>query len=46
MSEFFTKPDRPFLLIYEDDDNSISYAWLETEEELCEVVESCRDIEV
>lgn len=32
MSEkYFTKPDRPFLLIYTDTDDSISYAWLEGE---------------
>lgn len=40
MSEkYFTKPNRPFLLIYTDTDDSISYAWLETEEELREVIE-------
>ncbi len=40
MSEkYFTKPDRPFLLIYTDTEDSISYAWLETEEELRQVME-------
>ena len=40
MSEkYFTKLDRPFLLIYTDTDDSISYAWLETEEELREVMD-------
>ena len=39
MSEkYFTKPYRPFLLIYTDTDDSISYAWLETEEGLREVM--------
>lgn len=33
----FLKPERPFLLIYTDD-NTVSYAWLETEEELREVI--------
>lgn len=45
MSEFkafdggepFLKPERPFLLLAEDDEHSISYHWLESEEELQEV---------
>ena len=36
---YFTKPERPFLLIYTDIDDSVSYAWLETEDELKEVIE-------
>ena len=35
--KIFLKPERPFLLIYTDNDE-ISYAWLETEEELKEVI--------
>lgn len=37
-NEYFTKPERPFLLIYTDTDDSVSYAWLETEEELNDVI--------
>lgn len=37
-NEYFTKPERPFLLIYTDIDDSVSYAWLETEEELNDVI--------
>lgn len=33
----FLKPEKPFLLIYTDNDN-VSYAWLETEEDLQEVI--------
>ena len=33
----FLQPERPFLLIYTDND-TVSYAWLETEEELKEVI--------
>lgn len=42
MSEYFTKPERPFLLIYADVDDSLSYAWLETEEELEDVVKEVK----
>ena len=35
--DMFLKPERPFLLIYTDND-TVSYAWLETEEELKEVI--------
>lgn len=34
----FTKPERPFLLIYVDTDDSVSYAWLESEEDLQETI--------
>lgn len=34
----FLKPERPFLLIYTDNDE-VSYAWLESEEELRQVIE-------
>ena len=39
---YFTKPERPFLLIYTDIDDSVSYAWLETEDELKEVIEEVK----
>lgn len=39
----FTKPERPFLLIYEDMEHNVSYNWLETEEELLEVAQEIRD---
>lgn len=35
--EIFTKPEKPFLLIAEDEEGVVSYSWLETEEELIEV---------
>lgn len=39
MSEnIFIKPDRPFLLIYTDDNDEVSYLWTESEEELMEVI--------
>lgn len=41
LENIFTKPDRPFLLIYTDED-TVSYAWLETEEELKEVMEEVK----
>lgn len=39
---YFTKPERPFLLIYTDIDDSVSYVWLETEDELKEVIEEVK----
>ena len=39
---YFTKPERPFLLIYTDIDDSVSYAWLKTEDELKEVIEEVK----
>ena len=39
---YFTKPERPFLLIYTDIDDSVSYAWLEAEDELKEVIEEVK----
>lgn len=39
----FTKPERPFLLIFEDMEHNVSYSWLETEEELLEVANEIRD---
>jgi hypothetical protein len=44
MSEkYFTKPERPFLLLTEDVDGNISYHWLETETELMEVINECQE---
>lgn len=51
MSEFksfdggepFLKPERPFLLLAEDNEHSISYHWLESEEELQEVALELKD---
>lgn len=34
MENIFTKPERPFLLIYTDTDDAVSYSWLETEDDL------------
>ena len=34
----FLQPEKPFLLIYTDTDDSVSYAWLESEEDLQEVI--------
>lgn len=42
-TDTFTKPDRPFLLIYTDADDMISYTWLETEKDLMEVVEEVKE---
>lgn len=39
---YFTKPERPFLLIYTDTDDSVAYAWLETEDELKEVIKEVK----
>lgn len=39
----FTKPERPFLLIFEDMEHNVSYNWLKTEEELQEVAKEIRD---
>ena len=37
MDNIFTKPERPFLLLSEDNEGNVSYSWLETEEELQEI---------
>lgn len=34
----FLKPEKPFLLIYTDTDDSVSYTWLESEEDLQDVI--------
>ncbi|SEU09352.1 hypothetical protein SAMN05443270_3085 [Lacrimispora sphenoides] len=41
-NNIFTKPERPFLLIYEDEEHNVSYSWLETVEELLEVAKEIR----
>lgn len=38
MENIFTKPERPFLLLSEDNEGNVSYSWLKTEDELQEVV--------
>lgn len=43
MSEYneynmFLRPERPFLLIYTDTEDSVSFAWLESEEDLRGVI--------
>lgn len=50
MSEFksfdggepFVQPERPFLLIYKNKEDVISYSWLEDEEELQEVAKEIK----
>lgn len=42
MENIFTKPEKPFLLIYTDTDDVVSYAWLETEDDLLEVIEEVK----
>lgn len=47
MSEYneynmFCRPEKPFLLIYTSADNSVSFAWLESEEDLREVIEEVK----
>ena len=37
--ELFLRPEKPVLLIYTDTDDVVSYAWLETEDDLLEIVE-------
>lgn len=39
----FTKPERPFLIIYEDIEHNVSYCWLESEEEMKEVSKEIKD---
>lgn len=34
----FFRPEKPFLLIYTDKDDSVSFAWLESEEDLRDVI--------
>lgn len=41
--DIFTKPERPFLLVFEDMEHNVNYNWLEKEEELLEVASEIRD---
>lgn len=43
MEDYERKPEKPFLLLAEDSEHSISYHWLESEEELQEVVLELKD---
>lgn len=43
MDKIFTRPDRPFLLLTEDDEHVVSCYWLESEEELQEVASERRE---
>lgn len=40
--EPFLKPEKPFMLIYENEDNELSISWLETEDDLLKVVEEVK----
>lgn len=50
MSEFkafdggepFVQPKRPFLLIYNDEEDGVNYSWLESEEDLIELVKEVK----
>lgn len=47
MDEYFVKPEKPFMLIYENSSDGISVAWLETAEDMIDTIEevkSCGDI--
>ena len=47
MDEFFVKPEKPFMLVYENRNDGISIAWLETEEDMREIineVKACGDM--
>ena len=37
-NEYYVKPEKPFLLIYESREDGVSVAWLETEEDLTDVI--------
>ena len=41
-TKVFTQPERPFLLIYESKKDGVSVAWMESKEELLEVVEEVK----
>ena len=40
--EPFLQPERPFLLIYEDTNEEISYSFLETEEDMIDVIKEVK----
>jgi len=41
--EPFVKPEKPFMLVYEDKKSALSISWLETEDDLLEVVEEIKE---
>lgn len=41
-NEYYVKPEKPFLLIYESREDGVSVAWLETEEDLTDVIEEVK----
>ena len=43
MKNVFTRPERPFLLLSQDNEGNVSYSWLETEEELQEVASELKE---
>lgn len=38
----FIQPEKPFMLVFEDKEDALSIAWMETEEELLAVVEEVK----
>lgn len=40
--EPFVKPDKPFMLVYENEKDGTSIAWLETEEDMIETIEEVK----
>lgn len=40
--KLFLKPDYPFLLVYTNEDEQLSNAWLETEDELKRVIDEVK----
>ena len=38
----FLKPDKPFMLVYENEKDGLSIAWLETEEDMIETVKEVK----
>lgn len=41
-TDLFLKPEKPFLLIYESKGDGTSVAWMETEDDLLEVIEEVK----
>lgn len=40
--EPFVKPDKPFMLVYENEKDGTSIAWLETEEDMIETIKEVK----
>lgn len=40
--EPFLRPEKPFMLVYEDKEDVLSIAWLESEEDLLKMVEEVK----